>query len=116
MKYSACLALLSLSALPACFSSTGLDEEACGPNPCEWTVVDYCEESRECGVLDWCGTTVYCELQSPPPPCTEPRPVCDGDEVDVCPGTSNCTFVEWCDEAYYGGDIDGLGERRRAMS
>ena len=101
MKSNPCLVLLLLSALPACFSSTGLEE--CEANPCEWTVVDYCEESRECEVIPWCGETIYCELQIPtPPPCTEPRPVCaDSVEMSVCPGNADCIYVDWCDQGFF---------------
>lgn len=106
MKYFVCVALLSLS-LPGCFTSTGLNEEACEPNPCAWTIVEFCEESRECGVLDWCGETIYCALAptptpTPPPECTDPRPACgDGVEVSACPGNANCTYVEWCGGGFY---------------
>jgi hypothetical protein len=100
MKYSACLILLS--ALPACFTSTGLDENGCEPNPCEYNVVDFCEISRECEELAWCGGTIFCEFTSPPPVCTEPRPACaDSVEVVFCPPGANCTSFEWCGETLY---------------
>lgn len=102
---TAYLTLLSLSLLPACFTSTGLDDGCTDPNPCAWEEVPYCEEGRECEVLDWCGATIYCSLNEiidPPVTCTEPRPVCaDSYEVSECPPGATCMPFEWCGETYY---------------
>lgn len=108
MKFNICLILLSLSVFPACFSSTGLDEDGCEPNPCTGTEVEYCESSRECEQIPWCGTTIYCSYvgpvtpPAPPTVCAEPRPMCaDSIEVSVCPPGANCTPFEWCGQTLY---------------